>query len=837
MRRQLVCPAAGALLLASLLAVPPAWAKQPAIPEQWRTWLDEEVYPLISSEQHTAFLALATEEERKAFAEQLWQLWSEESGMGAGFRRTYQERLEECREQYRNTTEDRARVLLLHGPPDATKKIDCDEVFNPLEFWVWQHIEGVGQDVTIVFYQPYGIGRWKLWNPEAEGRPALYSTAGNMALQQLRKGMSRLDRPEWRCGDGDEILQLISMAEMWLKDMTLRAALDHVQWTSKAGSEAASARFLKFSTIVAPGTARLPFELAQSQGGRRGGRVVATFSLEVPREGLATVKVGDIEVVQLDIVGEISREGEMYDRFRYAFTFPTESKVLPAVIERELRPGHYHLRLKVADSNSKHSSIKEIDFEASVPPASELPADAAAAAAVAQAAAPSKDEPTLSLQGPEGEGISGVQRFTALAGERVARVEFQLDGKTILTKNRPPFDVDLDLGPLPRLATVVAVAFDASGAELDRKQADVNVGRERFHVRLQPVGKADIRDGKVHAVAVVNVPSDGKLDRLEVYWNQRLMATLFQPPFEAWVPMADTAQIGYLRALAVLTDGNQAEDIQFVNAPQFVSGVVVSSVNVPITVLDKSKKPVEGLTEKDFEVIEDGVPQTITHFSLQRDLPIRLGLVLDTSGSMEKTLPEVQKVVLGFLHDLLRPVDRAFVIAFSDRPALIEGFTSDFGALERALIALRADRATAFYDATIYGLFQFSGVRGRKALIVLTDGDDNASKNTFERSLDYAQRSGVTIYSIGVDLKITQVRARSHLARLAHATGGEAFFLARDSSLAPVYDQIDRELRTQYLIVYTSGSTATNDDFRKVTVRVQRPGVEVRTIAGYYPGG
>jgi Ca-activated chloride channel family protein len=820
-----------------LLAVPRARGKTPQIPEKWRVWLEEEVYPLISSEQRKTFLALETDEQRTEFAEQLWQLWETQSGMGSVFRRTYQERLSQCRDEYGNTIEDRARVLLLQGPPDFTKVVDCEEVFNPLEFWSWERLEGFGQRVTILFYKPYGLGRPKLWEPMSESRLVLYSTAGQLKKEHgLDPSLRGIDRPENKCGDADELLQLIQAAEYWLKDINFMAALQHREVTSKAGAEAASSRFLKYSTLVAKGADPLQFDLQESQGGRRGGRVIVTFNIMAPSEGMGTAKVGDLDVIQIDVVGEITREGEMYDRFRYAFTFPSGSKLLPAQVERELRPGSYHLRLKVEDTHSNRSSLKEMDFTVTVPPAADLPADEAAAAVVEAAAAPSPNSTTLSLIGPEGESISGVHRFTALTGPKVAKVEFQLDGTTILTKNRPPFEVDLDLGPLPRLASVIAVAYDASGKELDRKQVDVNVGRERFHIRLQPVGKTDIVDGKVRAIASVNVPSDRKLDRMEIYWNEQLAATLYQSPFEAWVPLESTQSVGYLRAVAILDDGSQAEDIQFVNAPQFMSGIVVSSVHVPVTVLDRSKKPVEGMKQEEFSVLEDGTPQTITHFALQRDLPVRLGLVIDTSGSMEKTLPEVQRVVLGFLHDLLRPVDRAFVMAFSDRPALLEGFTSDFGALERAMISLRADRATAFYDATIYGLFQFSGVRGRKALILLTDGEDNASKNTFETALDYAQRSGATLYTIGVDLPMTQVRARSHLSRLAHVTGGEAFFLGRRDSLGPVYDQINRELRTQYQIVYTSNATTPTEEFRKITVKVSRPGVEVRTIAGYYPG-
>lgn len=824
------------LLAAVVLTALPAVAaplKVSQLPDKWRIWIEEEVYPLITSEQRKAFLELETEEQRTEFAERLWIIWQAQSGLGTSFRHTYDERLREARAEFGSTIEDRARVLLLHGQPDGRKKIDCDQIFNPLEFWIFARIEGVGQSVVVLFYQPWGMGRYKMWDP-FETRSALYNTGGQMALQ--RPAMTRGDRPEWKCGDADEILRLLSAAEYWLKDMQLRSRLSHWPEDPSKGAESASARFLEFSTILPKGATPLDLAVSATTGRRQGSKVRVAFSATVPRTGLGTAKVGETDVIQLDVAGEIVREGSMVDRFRYSFTFAAESTELPIVVEREIRPGKYKLRLKVEDDNSTKAAVTDLEFDVAVPDIDkELAADAAADAEMEKAASASLA--VLALQGPQGEGISGIQRFTAMVGASVAKVEFYLDGKLILAKNRPPFEIELDIGPVPRLATVTAVASDNAGLELDRKQFSLNVGRERFLVRLQPISAADRSGDKVHTVATVNVPPDRKLERLELYWNELLAATVYAAPFEAWLPVKESGEIGYLRALAVLDDGGQAEDVQFVNAPQFLAGVKVEAVELPITVLDKGGKPVEGLVQDDFEVFEDGVVQSVSHFSMQRELPIRVGLVIDTSGSMEKTLPEVQRVVLGFLKNLLRPRDRASILAFSERPALIEGFTADFGALERALIALRPERETAFYDAVVHGLFQFSGVRGRKAMIVLTDGEDNASKMDFNRALDYAQRSGVTIYAIGIDLPLTKVKARSQLSRLARMTGGEAFFLARESALAPVYEQINRELRSQYLIAFTSTAESSTEQFRKITVKLKKPELDVRTIAGYYPGG
>ncbi|MBZ5587906.1 MAG: VWA domain-containing protein [Acidobacteriia bacterium] len=813
------------------------------LPEQWRKWLEEEVYPLITADERKTFLALENDAERADFAERLWVLWGNQYGFGTSFRRNYLDRLDQCRGEYNNSTEDRARVLLIQGNPDGKKVIDCDQVFQPLEFWQWARIEGLGENVVVVFYKPYGLGRPKLWDPMIEGRSALYNYSGWSELQAWLSSpmnqMAQMSRPEYRCGD-PEIMRLLDMAEYWLKDITAREAMQHMPLPPEgrgARNESPSARFLQFSTVISKGSSPFDFDLASTLGPRRGTKLAVTFTARIPRGNLETNKVGDLDVVQLDATGEVTSNGEMVDRFRYAFTFPTAGATdFPVQIERELHPGKYHIRMKIQDSNSSHAAAREMDFEVPVPDVPTLAAtDARADESVRKVAG--GQEAVLSLKGPEGDETTGIQRFSALVGPKVARVEFYLDGRPVLTKNRPPYEVELDLGPLPRLASVVAVAVDVGGQELDRKQLDLNVGRERFFVRLQPVGAADRKGGRVRAQVAVNVPPDRKLKRLDLYWNEIPVTTLFEPPFDAWLPVKDDGSVGYLRALAVLEDGGQAEDVQFVNAPQFLTGIAVHTVELPVTVLDSKTKPVEGLQLADFEVLEDGVKQSISHFALQKQLPIRMGLVLDTSGSMEKTLPEVQRVVIGFLRNLLQPRDRAYVLAFSERPNLIEGFTADFKALERALIGLKADGETALYDATVYGLFQFSGVRGRKSMVILTDGEDNASQMDFEKTLDYAKRSGATIYTVGIDLPITKIGIRSQLTRLARNTGGDAFFLPRGVALEPVYERIDKELRSQYLLAYTSTSEAPPDAFRKLTVKVSRPKVEVRTISGYYPGG
>lgn len=847
-------PAVAAVAVALVLSF--AWPSAPVdagatddaltvkeLPERWRVWLEEEVYPLITREQKRAFLTLDTEAQRQAFAERLWILWGRQTGYGSTFRARYQERLAFARAEFDSTTNDMARVLLIQGPPAFRFRSKCTEFFNPLEIWGWPYIEGLGEGVVVLFYQSGGMGNFRMWYA-TEGRRVLTPLMVGADSRGFPLGNTQFDSPRYRCPDGDTLMNLIAAAELWARDPTYLMAMTQYRPPNRGkGEEGAANRFMEFSALVDSDAEPLDFGFGEESWGSIGGMVHMNFTLSVDGNQLGTTPVGDTDVIQLDVIGEISRHSHMVDRFRYVFSVPATDQALGLAFERFVRPGDYTLRLKVEDVHSNRAGVAEHEFTASpeataMPPGIEpwqdeldLEADAAVEVNVAE------EQPLLKLVGPEGEGVSGLRRFEAVVQEGIRRVSFAVNGEEILVKNREPFDVDLDLGPLPRLTTVTAVGFDAGGRELARDQLSLNVGRERFYLHLLPISPADQRDGQVRLSIDLNVPTDTRLESLELYWNDERVATLTSPPYEAWVRLEGGGDFGYVRAVATMADGQMAEDLQFVNAPEFGSVVDVRAIELPVTVLDKGGRPVEDLHQEDFQVFEDGVLQEISHFALHRDLPIRLGLVIDTSGSMTDTLPTVQRVVMGFLRDLLRPRDRAYIETFSDKPDLLAPFTADFTTLENALLSLFADRETALYDAMVMGMFQFSGVRGRRAMVVLTDGEDTTSKYQFEDVIRYAQRAGVTIYTIGVNLPVTKVSSRWQLNKLAEVTGGQSYFVSDNTDLERIYAEIDRELRTQYLIAYTSSSEKPSEELRKIKVDVDQRGVKVRTISGYYPGG
>jgi Ca-activated chloride channel family protein len=246
---------------------------------------------------------------------------------------------------------------------------------------------------------------------------------------------------------------------------------------------------------------------------------------------------------------------------------------------------------------------------------------------------------------------------------------------------------------------------------------------------------------------------------------------------------------------------------------------------------------VEGLAKEDFTVLEDGVPQQVRRFERVDNVPIYAGVLLDTSASMGEgeKLDQAVSGALRFFQKVITPKDRAAVITFSDQPTLAVRFTNQEPVLAGGLAGLTAAGNTALYDSLIYGLYYFGGIKGKRAIVILSDGKDEGSRYTFAEALEYARRSGVALYTVGIGLSTREADVRLKLARLADETGGRYFFIDRADELERIYDSIQNELRSQYLLAYQSSKEGDPDKFRTVEVKLDKPGLEAKTVRGYYP--
>ncbi len=276
--------------------------------------------------------------------------------------------------------------------------------------------------------------------------------------------------------------------------------------------------------------------------------------------------------------------------------------------------------------------------------------------------------------------------------------------------------------------------------------------------------------------------------------------------------------------------------------PSFRTGIDVVSLNITVTTPDQQF--VTDLDERDFQVYEDGVQQQISFFT-RSQLPIALSLLLDTSASMDDKMTTAQNAAIGFARRL-RAEDLAQVVDFDSRVTILQGFTNDGASLEKAIRGTAAGGSTSMYNAIYIALNEMKKLRAqsaedirRRAIVVLSDGEDTSSLLPFEEVLELAKRAETVVYTIGIrsrDQGGTRGfrEAEFVLKQLAHETGGRSFFPTSVEELPTIYTLIASELSSQYTVGYTSKNPRRDGGWRRVVVRTTRPNVITRTKQGYY---
>jgi Ca-activated chloride channel homolog len=275
--------------------------------------------------------------------------------------------------------------------------------------------------------------------------------------------------------------------------------------------------------------------------------------------------------------------------------------------------------------------------------------------------------------------------------------------------------------------------------------------------------------------------------------------------------------------------------------PTFEAGIEV--VNLHVTVMDGRNRYVTDLKEADFAIFEDGVKQELTLFN-HEDLPISLALMMDTSASMDEKLGQAQQAAIRFVKTL-RPQDVAEVVAFNDRTNVLSEFTPDHTALEKAIMRTEASGPTALHNALYVSLKDLgkqkrAGELRRRALVLLSDGEDTASLVQDEQVMELARKLEIAIYAVSLRPNRIQDRNRLSFSQAAHLltvlsrdTGGQVYFPNSLSELDSVYDRIAEELRTQYNLGYVSSNRRRDGKWRRIVVRT-REELQVRHKIGYY---
>jgi Ca-activated chloride channel homolog len=274
-------------------------------------------------------------------------------------------------------------------------------------------------------------------------------------------------------------------------------------------------------------------------------------------------------------------------------------------------------------------------------------------------------------------------------------------------------------------------------------------------------------------------------------------------------------------------------------AEKQVISVDVDLVNIYFTVCNNRGRLVTNLDLANFAVYEDNNPQVITHFSRETNVPLKLVLLIDTSGSVRYKLPFEQDVAVEFLNSTLRPTDEATIVTFDSRIEVRQDYTSDRQLLANTVRRTRSGGATRLYDALSFLLNgTLAGGDGRRAIILLTDGSDNASRNSPIEVLEAAQRENVAIYIVSVNsIGIPSDESKgmdSILEIFGTETGGKALFPKSRKDLSSKLAAISKELRSQYTIAYRSTNDKRDGTYRKIRIDVKNTGYSVQARSGYY---
>lgn len=458
--------------------------------------------------------------------------------------------------------------------------------------------------------------------------------------------------------------------------------------------------------------------------------------------------------------------------------------------------------------------------------------EGAPADAVALVAAPAPVS-GVKFRPPAQSGGLGALELTVDVPPQTAKVVFSQDGRDLFTRNRPPWAASVSLGEVAVRTTVRAVAYDAAGGVLGEDALVLNGAPNQLQVEILVRGSSDA----AHRSDTITVAVSGPRPPVDVSLSlgDARVARWQRCPCVVTLPHERVVAGRALAAEAVAAAGTRGDAVYVVGQGGFADQVRVDKVELPVVVVDQRGTPVADLTRDAFEVSEDGKEVRVEGFGTTADLPLALGLAVDTSGSMLERWKDVKIAVAEFGRQLLRTGDEAYLLSFSFDATMQVPWTDAKQAIVDALDRLRPEGGTSLHDAVVHALEAFRGRQGRKALVLLTDGDDTTSRTGWDVALRYARTARVPVFPIGLRISKLDFFLRGRLKELAEVTGGQAFFPGEAGELRGVYEDISRQLRSQYLVAYVSPSTLGVDHFRTVSVKVARPGLTVRTIAGYFP--
>lgn len=421
----------------------------------------------------------------------------------------------------------------------------------------------------------------------------------------------------------------------------------------------------------------------------------------------------------------------------------------------------------------------------------------------------------------------------------IRAVDFLLDGSFAARATKRPYAGQVQLAHPPREQTLEVRGYDGMGDLLGTDRIILNQPDVPFRVRIVSMRRVQAGEYEaLRAAADVSVPRDAKLERVVFFRGERPVEAVhdFGRDAAPGAPrtiavealMEYTAADDFVRVTATLEGGRELEDAQLLQGAEYQDEIDIQLVQLQLLVTDRDGNPVSGLRQEDFAIREDGRRRTVENLYTAGDVSLVLGLAIDTSDSMRRIWPQLQDVSAGFLEAALAPGDRAFLVDFAGTVGLAQEPTEDKQLLKNRVKLLVPRLGTALNDGILFSLLQYRNEPGRRALIVITDGEDVHSRSTPEQSADFAERLGLPIYFIELDRpsgraisrnggqlhverELARRRHRKRLSLISRQTGGRLYYVDLFADNPPwtqriqrVFEEIEEDLRHQHVLTYYS---------------------------------
>jgi Ca-activated chloride channel homolog len=421
----------------------------------------------------------------------------------------------------------------------------------------------------------------------------------------------------------------------------------------------------------------------------------------------------------------------------------------------------------------------------------------------------------------------GVIDLTIDPGFEDARVWISIDGQKIAEGMRWPHIVTVDFGPT---AVEHKISVTAIGPNKRRVQwhETVNKGHLPLSVKVRPV---DLENRLFEAKTTA--PDTDPVVAVELWHQAVRIATVTEAPFRFEVPH-EVLSTGFVQVTARSKAGNEAADFWSSSGDVHVESIQVRTVPIFVSVVDRNGATHGDVDRALFRIMDNDAEGTIIEFGNAFDQPISIALLVDASASMTGWMPAASKAALEFTSRTLKAGDRCSVTAIQDVPRRRQPLTNDAALVTKALMSIQPSGRTALYDAIASALRELKDEKNRRAVVILTDGDDTESTRSYDEIEKTAVEAGIPLYFIAYNTAL-QVNQR-HIERLGHlaAQTGGFVAVATNQNLASKYTEIENDLRAQFAILYQVTDFVRPKEWRRIRVTLASPKFTARTIRGYF---